>query len=188
MARCCSGATCSCAVMAGAGAEVTGIGSSTDPYVISLSPEANDLAGEQSWSEVMFAGTTVAGVNAVAVALEGLAAQVPPSDTPQIIRFAAPYTISVTGGGAFTLQLYETTSGTAVLQSYSKERIESTQPVSPGVVDQRVNGFYRIAPHTDYKMYQVFFTMTRDGGSTLQVGVPNVNAEYAKLIVEVEKL
>lgn len=188
MARCCGGATCSCAVIAGDGAIVTGIGSSTDPYVIGLSPDENDLAGEQSWSEVQFTGTTVAGINATAVALEGLSALVPPSDTPQMIRYAAPYVISVTGGGAFTLQLFETTTGTAVLQSYSKERIESTQPVTPGGIDQRVNGFYRVAPHTGYKMYQVFFTLSRDGGSSLQVGVPNVNIEYAKQIAQVEKL
>lgn len=39
MARCCGGATCSCAVEAGDGILVTGVGSSASPYVVSFDPD-----------------------------------------------------------------------------------------------------------------------------------------------------
>lgn len=44
MARCCGGATCTCAIIAGEGVVISGIGSSSDPYVVSTPPfSATDM-------------------------------------------------------------------------------------------------------------------------------------------------
>lgn len=142
--------------------------------------------GEQAWADVMFSGGTTAGINNTPVILEGACVVVPPSDTPQLIRYGTPYNLTVTGGGYMTVQLYDYTLGSAQLQDYVQRRIESTHPTT--TIGDNIKGIHRMDPHTDYRVMQVYFTLSRDAGSSLQVGVPAVNAIYARQIIEVVKL
>lgn len=141
---------------------------------------------EQVWAEAKFVASTLAGVVNTPVNIDGVVAIVPPCDTAQVITMQTTISISVAGGGYFTYQLYDVTTGLPALLGYQQLRIEPGHPVaSPG---ERVSLIKRMDPHTDYRVLTGYFTLARDGGSSLQVGIANTGAEYAKSSIQVVKV
>lgn len=142
--------------------------------------------GEQVWSESSFSGSTFAGVLNTPVAIEGAIAIVPPSVRPQEIQMRVTFNITVAGGGGFTPQIYDYTNGVPALIAYDSVYIPSSRPTTSA--GDRAQVFKRLDPHDDYRVLQGFFTLTRDAGSSLQVGVPNLGSAYTKQIMQVKRV
>lgn len=141
--------------------------------------------GEQFALEVKY-GSSISGINNTSVALDGATLVVPPSDTAQILWYAASYSISVAGGGIITLGLYKVAAGgTSALYSYTNQLIDPNRPTTS--IGERLQGRCRIAPHTDYQLFGLTFTMVRYSGSSLAMAILNGNTDYSKTSMQLVK-
>jgi hypothetical protein len=146
------------------------------------------LESQRAYADVRFAGGTTAGSNGTAIELGGACVIVAPCDRPQGVAFGAAYNLTAQGGGFFTVQLYDWTGGVAALKEAEQERIEATHPITS--LGRKVGRTYHQDPHDDFRVMQVYFTLSRDvsPASSLQMGVPALDLEYAKTFAQVVDL
>lgn len=147
--------------------------------------DQTELSYEQANSDAVYVGGSFTGVASTPVAVDGPYVIVPPSDRPQSVIYKVSWNITVAGNGTFTLQLYEWTGGTATLRSYMQEWVSASRPTTS--MGNRPTGEHRVDPHDDWKVFQVYFTLTRDPGSSLQMNVPMLGTDYSKAVCRVVK-
>ena len=126
MARCCGGATCTCAVESGDGIEVTGTGAAGDPYVVGLDATTSGQITESDdsrygWVRPMLATVYYGGVSPVAPSTvipteaEMRGSRFIPGRDCTLTRIGVEVTVVGTAGAVVRLGIYSLNLSTGAL-------------------------------------------------------------------------
>lgn len=167
MARCCSGATCTCVVEAGDGVEVTGIGSSGDPYVVSLeSGILTDQTGQTIAYAEDIANTAIALSNGVFTALPPTFS-VPPSTDDVSIRWGFALQITAAGAGSITIAPCDVTAGITPTSLVLHANLTDSFTTGTFSVQPGATGEFNFGPSATWRTFRLYGFVGRDAASSL---------------------
>ena len=145
----------------------------SEPEMQGVLPSRHMLAQTRHASTTSSPGTLVAIPGAVAV--------VPPDSNPWEVKWTGLIGISAAGGGYASLLLYELTGGVVTLREQTLTRISSTDPLSIGAGGiARQRGTYDVEAGADYRLFGLYISTARDGGSTLTTYLRNDDTDYGR--------
>lgn len=145
MARCCGGATCSCAVEAGTGLEVTGTGAAGDPYVVGLDAATEGSVADSDASRYGWVAPLLSTVYHHGLSYEPPGTNLPPEAEMRgsrfipgkdatITRIGVEVTVVGVGAPVVRLGIYSLNLTTGVL----------TLVVDAGTIDGLVLGYSEV--------------------------------------------
>lgn len=134
-----------------------------------------ELAGvELASAQVEYAiGTTLAVSPATAAAIVGAMINVPPTDTPVMLKYGCDIGVGVAGGGLLQLQVWQNTNGVFTVPNVTGFPVTASMlsNISGSLIPLR--GRYRIGPSAVVRNYFLAVILFRDSGSSLTAAVGN---------------